>query len=363
MKFFVLCLSLLIVEGLCRVDEPCTVQSSEKGYSKSLTGTYQTRGKCIESGRAAFSKSESTTAPTLSSEEGSSDKDEEALQCCVEITCGDNGKCRNNVEGNPCAKGAYLPNLNRARNLCPSSTSYDNVQCCSETIDHNAHSWLRTRSLNCFGITHDPDCDTWGRSSALSTTGASIANNYESAFASPVTTTTVGADNLGNTNFNAVGNQFATPGTTPGSQELSSISALAPVEVAPAPVEAAPAPPPVIQATPPPPQIPNSNFNLPSTVATNPDGVPSQLNLNSGNNFIPLRLGPGQQRLPSEQTSGTRVSFNPGTGGPPSLNFGVNRFSGTVQPAAGVLDVIRNPGGSFDNGFYVKAGYNTPKSR
>lgn len=40
----------------------------------------------------------------------SRNKEDEEVQCCVEIKCGSH-TCRNNVESNPCAEGAYVANF------------------------------------------------------------------------------------------------------------------------------------------------------------------------------------------------------------------------------------------------------------
>lgn len=229
------------------------------------------------------------------------------------------------------------------------------MQCCSETIDHNAHRWLRTRQFD-----------------SLSTTGASIAANYENTFGSGVTTTPGNSD----IHFSTDGNSFANPSTTPGSPALSNIPATAP-ESDPAPVIQATAPQPPISnsnfnsvSTPTNPSgtdtalnpvsgysvIPNSNFNSLST-PTNSNGDDTNLNLDSGNNYIPLKLDAQHewQQLSPIQDKGFGISANPGStlSSPPAVNIRMGSITTTIKPGTNSMDALNHPFSAFDRGGFV----------
>lgn len=71
-------------------------------------------------------------------------EDDDSVQCCLEISCGESNRCRNNVEENSCTEGTYQPNfrsvivltlpnpltmLYRNHLFCP-FTSSEKLACC-----------------------------------------------------------------------------------------------------------------------------------------------------------------------------------------------------------------------------------------
>ena len=159
MKLYFLYLSALTVGALCKIDDVCLAKSVKRSFfrllffsrwcscsglliwhrcmqgKKGVLGKCQKKSECMKAGLAAFSKSGRTgvsgtleelacsggelplpyTSPSsppiiIRADKCACKKDDAEVQCCVEIKCGSHN-CRNNVESNSCAEGAYVANF------------------------------------------------------------------------------------------------------------------------------------------------------------------------------------------------------------------------------------------------------------